>query len=201
MIGDRYGRLKVILVKENPSNRARSYQVCKCDCGKTKAVRLDHLKAGKISSCGCFRHDVLFKHGLRDTSEYHTWNGMLQRCDNPKNPAYRHYGGRGITVCERWRNFLDFLADVGKKPSPDHELDRIDNSGNYELRNTYWATRKEQMNNTRRNHLMTLDGVTKTLTEWAEFKGMKRRTLCARLDRGWSDEDALRIPVGTAKQS
>lgn len=118
-----------------------------------------------------------FKHGDaandHQASEYNAWRSMRLRCHTPTNRAYKNYGGRGISVCERWRNSYDaFLKDVGRKPSAGHTLERIDNSGNYEPGNVRWATRSEQAQNRRTTHRITFQGQTKTLREWAEFVGL-----------------------------
>lgn len=132
--------------------------------------------------------------------EYNAWQAMRARCLNPNHPAYKNYGGRGITVCDEWLGpggKARFLADMGPRPSPEHSLDRINNDGPYCKDNCRWATQKQQCNNTRRNHRITIDGVTRTVTEWAEFRGLKLITLHFRLARrGWSERDAVMLPVG-----
>jgi hypothetical protein len=116
---------------------------------------------------------------------------MIGRCTNPNNQDWYYYGGRGITVCERWLTFTNFLADVGAAPK-NKTIERKNNNGNYELENCYWATRKEQSNNQRGMRLITANGITKTLAGWAETTGLKRQTIEARLDRyGWRPEYAV----------
>jgi hypothetical protein len=112
---------------------------------------------------------------------------MQQRCDNPNNDAYRHYGGRGIKVCERWRKFENFLADMGERPDKT-SLDRIDTNGNYEPSNCRWATRKQQMGNTRQANLVTYRGETMCVTHLAERLNLCPFTLKGRIDRGWPEE-------------
>ena len=128
---------------------------------------------------------------MRHTPEYRSWVGLRNRCMNPKNKQYPEYGGRGITVCERWQKFEHFYADMGPKPSPQHSVDRIDNDKGYDPANCRWATQTQQGNNKRSNVLLTFGGVTMTLTEWARHIGVKETTLRRRLDKGWPLERAL----------
>jgi hypothetical protein len=125
---------------------------------------------------------------------YQTWRNMRSRCENPNVPAYKNYGGRGITVCERWKTFENFLADMGERPEG-MTIERIDNDRGYEPGNCRWATYNEQARNMRSNQRITLNGETKCLTEWAEQYGIKMPTLWARLRMGWSVEEALTKPV------
>lgn len=125
------------------------------------------------------------------TRAYNTWHGMLQRCRNKNSYMYRHYGGRGISVCQRWLTFSNFFADMGQPPTTQHTLDRINNDGNYEPSNCRWATRKEQSNNTRYNVRLEFMGKIRTITEWANELGIKQNTINYRLRRGWTVERAL----------
>jgi hypothetical protein len=147
-VGEVIGRWTV--VDRGPNDSARSSQwVCRCACGTERLVRADRLRAGKSKSCGCQRVSM---RGL--TAEGVCWRGMKQRCRNPNNPAYPSYGGRGITVCERWNSFENFYADMGPRPSPQHSIDRWpNNDGNYEPGNCRWATKSEQNENRRPRHL------------------------------------------------
>jgi len=120
---------------------------------------------------------------------------MIQRCENKKLPSYLDYGGRGITVCERWHKYENFLADMGRKPSKNHSLDRMNNEKGYSRSNCRWATRKEQVLNKRSNRIVTHEGVAKTLTEWAEDAGLARSVLRQRLESGWDVERSLMQPV------
>ncbi len=122
---------------------------------------------------------------------------MVQRCYKPGATKYEHYGGRGIEVCERWRNsFEAFIEDMGECPSRKHSIDRIDNEGDYEPDNCQWATQTQQGNNTRANHVITFDGKTMTMKQWANKTGIKYSTLAARLNiLGWSVERSLTAPV------
>jgi hypothetical protein len=144
------------------------------------------------------------------SSEYITWNNMLQRCTNPKKDSYLRYGGRGIKVCKRWLKFKNFVADMGIKPSPAHSIERINNSKGYCPSNCRWATRYEQRRNMRMNHWITFKGKTMCLADWARELGIWYMTLHGRLARGWSVADAFTLPrdrteslrrTGRAKQA
>lgn len=125
---------------------------------------------------------------------YKTWATMRTRCNNKMAANYSRYGGRGISVCERWKIFENFLLDMGPRPSPKHSLDRIDNDGNYEPSNCRWATRLLQMSNCRQNLLITIAGKTKHLAEWSRDYNTSPSTTRARMLRGMSWEEALTTP-------
>lgn len=128
---------------------------------------------------------------------YKVWEGILARCTNPKASGFDRYGGRGITVCDRWRSsFEAFLADMGARPSRAHQIDREKNDGPYAPENCRWATSAEQARNRSSNVLLTIDGETMCLLDWAIRIGMPRNTLRNRLLRGWSPERAVRTPMG-----
>lgn len=140
-----------------------------------------------------YRERTYERHGMTKSSEYMTWRNMLGRCYNQNDPGYPLWGGRGITICDRWRSsFSAFFADVGSKPSPRHSLERIDNSRGYEPTNVKWATRREQQQNTRRNVYVTIGSETLCVSEWARRSGIDRATLRHRLDSGCKPEDFLR---------
>ena len=157
LIGKRFGRLVVI---EITSERKRKYVVWKayCDCGNVAFVVSHELVHGRTQSCGCLRTELLKKnqyrsgrpkHGYWNTPTYSTWRAMLNRCSNPCVNGYEYYGGRGIVVCNQWRDFENFLHDMGQRPSLQHSIDRIDPDGNYEPSNCCWATSQEQARNRR----------------------------------------------------
>lgn len=133
--------------------------------------------------------------GGKNTPTYHVWQDMLKRCSNPNAQGYERWGGRGIKVCERWRKFENFLADMGQRPNAELSLDRIDNNGNYEPGNCRWATWEEQCSNRRDNRLLTVNGVTQTLTRWATQIGINPITLRTRIRRGWDHRDAVRRSI------
>lgn len=158
-----------------------------CDCGNVGVVDIGNFKATK--SCGCLRREMTIArnttHGLGRAEdrppEYESWSGIIQRCTNPKRDNFKYYGGRGITVCDRWLKFENFLADMGYKPSPAHSIERRDNDGPYDKDNCYWATRLEQGRNKRNNRWYLLDGERKTLAECARELGVSRDTAAKRL--------------------
>jgi len=184
----RFGRLTA----RWPSGRRilSTIWLCSCDCGALVNVALSRLANGETASCGCLRKILATKHGHASTPEYHTWADMLQRCLNPKVLGYSRYGGRGITVCDRWLSFKNFLADMGPRPYK-LTIERKNNDGNYEPGNCRWATRKEQQNNMRTNVRLTYQGKTQNLSQWAIELGINRVTLNMRLLKGWSVEKAL----------
>lgn len=200
----KFGRLLVVKFVGR-SNSGDSVWRCRCDCGVYKSVIGSSLKSGNTKSCGCYSIDnrkyFNLKHGCavgsKPTAEYRTWAGIIQRCTNRHIPVYRFYGGRGITVCDRWSNsFVDFLEDVGLRPTEKHSLDRFPNqNGNYEPGNVRWATQKEQMRNRRSNRIIEYMGKKDTMVAWSEKFGLRVGLVWGRIHRGWSVEKALSTPV------
>jgi hypothetical protein len=135
--------------------------------------------------------------GGKSSPEYKAWDSMRQRCSNPNNPSFKNYGARDIAVCDRWlHSFESFFADMGKRPTPQHSIDRIDVNGPYSPENCRWATPIEQQSNTRANRLLTVGGVTQTMTEWSRRSGVPVSAMWRRLVKlGWSDELAVLTPV------
>ena len=136
------------------------------------------------------------RHGMSGTPEHNAWMSMKSRCFNPNNKYYSDYGGRGITVCDRWLNSVEnFLADMGSRPTAKHSIDRIDNDGDYCPDNCKWSTQTEQVNNRRSNRLITIDDVTLTIAQWAKKMGFGKKVIGDRLKLGWSEFDAVMTPV------
>lgn len=212
MVGQRFDRLLIMSRAENRRDGTHQW-LCRCDCGASIKVRRYDLIHKTVRSCGCLRrdrgiansshlaelrkridHSKQMVHGRSKTPTYFVWKEMTQRCTNPNDEAYRHYGGRGITICARWKGFENFLADMGERPNG-LTLDRFpNNNGNYEPGNCRWATAKQQANNTRNNRLITFDGRTRTLAEWSDLLGLSQRTLWQRLQH-WPIEKALTQPL------
>ena len=194
-LGRKFHRLQVIGFAGRSTNNSILVW-CVCDCGMAKRTRLHQLISGAIKSCGCFRREFSsitgrnVKHSKCYTPAYGSWVAMRFRCRNPKHIAYPHYGGRGITICERWDDFRNFLSDMGERPV-DSSLDRIDSNGNYCPENCRWATNKEQSRNRRDNHVLTFQGRSACLAQWAEDFGLKYSTVKERIKRGWTPAEAL----------
>lgn len=170
----RVNKLRVLRRVENVGKQPA--WLCICDCGTKKTILGMHLRAGKPVDCGCKylerQRASHVRHGMTDSPEWRAWKSMLDRCLNDNHPSWRHYGGRGITVCKRWLMFENFYSDMGPRPEG-MSLDRINNSKGYKPSNCRWATHAEQQNNRRSNVYLTLDGETKTMKQWAAHFGVK----------------------------
>lgn len=180
-------------------DRARHEWRCRCDCGGTASVRVTALRKGAQVSCGCWRRERPAPnrtHGRTLTPEYRSWRAMKRRCLNPAASQYAYYGGRGITVCDRWRDsFEAFLADMGPKPGPAYSLDRHpDPDGPYAPGNCRWATQGEQVKNSRAVRWLIHDGVTDNVAGWARRVGLPARLIALRLSRDWTVARALTTP-------
>ena len=205
LTGERFGKLVAIKTIGKNKNGAYLWQ-CKCDCGNEIIANVGNLKNGHTKSCGCLRVDRcktnFTKHGLEHTRLYGIWSDMRLRCYDEKNIAYHRYGGRGITICDEWKNdvkaFYDWATANGYKDSL--TIDRIDNDGNYCPENCRWATVKEQASNRRSNILVTHNGKTQTMKKWANEVGTPYKVVWARMQKlGWSAERALTEPVKKGK--
>lgn len=204
LTGLRFGRLSVVGYAGRLGG-AHAFG-CRCDCGETLAVRGSCLTRSVTRSCGCLLGDrnreVRQTHGMSHKPEWRVWANMKKRCLNPKVRCFKNYGGRGITVCDRWVDgngrsggFECFLADMGRRPTPAHTIDRVDNDGPYAPENCRWATLNEQQEHTRRTPAITHNGKTLTPVEWARITGIPREQICRRVGRGWTPARALTQPL------
>lgn len=208
LTGKRFGRLTVAAL-DGPAKGGQLKWICKCSCGSPpKSIRGVMLKSGKTKSCGCLRSETAAKtkttHGMRNSSEYRIWRGILNRCRNVNESAYPLYGGRGIDICNSWEEFEGFYADMGPRPSTKHSIDRIDVNKGYSPDNCRWATMKEQQRNRSNNRLVTYLGETAPLSQMCEKHGLNYRTVHRRLSLGAPIELAMtdaRLPRKSLKQT
>lgn len=200
MTGKVCGRLTVLKFLGTGSDQLSRFS-CRCECGKETIVTGKSLRSGNTRSCGCVRGESTRTHGatsgLKPTRTYRSWQDMKKRCYNPKHEKYSRYGGRGIIVCERWiDSFENFLADMGERPLG-MTIDRWPNKdGNYEPGNCRWSTQKTQTNNRSTNVHITVNGITKTLAQWADSTGIKLGTIWYRLHKGWKPDDIISPTIG-----
>lgn len=210
--GKKFGRWTVIGLAERPigCKSKAIFWLCRCDCGTERTVRGADLVAEKSYSCGCYNVDrareAHTKHGnstRKDgpTKEYNTWAGMLGRCENPNDQWYSSYGAAGIAVCERWHDFSNFLADMGRAPSPAHSIDRIDNALGYFPGNCRWATLIEQANNKTNNRTIEYDNRTMTVAEFAREIGIRAEVVYCRIYRGWTIDRIASTPLMRQRSS
>lgn len=204
MIGKRFGKLVVVSEGTKRKGDRQSRWICQCDCGNTThPINGYDLRNGHTQSCGCLHKETMSKnkttHGKSKTKAYNIHQGIKARCFNPKERFYGSYGGRGITVCDEWKDdFQAFYDYVSKLPHFDEEgysLDRMNNNGNYEPGNVRWATSSEQGNNKRNCHKIEFNGKTHSITEWSKQTGIKRETIYYRLKHGWTNEKILTTKV------
>lgn len=184
LVGHRFGRLMVV-APDSVRNYKQMWR-CQCDCGNFIRAATGQLRSGNSKSCGCLKQNLQTKHGQYRTRTYRIWQAMLNRC---RQTQYEKYYGH-LSVCERWKEFEHFLADMGHAPDT-LTLDRIDNSKGYEPANCRWATPTIQARNTRRRKEYEFDGKHMSLIEWAEFLGVKHELLRGRIRRGWEFKDAI----------
>ena len=198
-IGHHHGRLTVVGHVVNKGTAAS--WLCECLCGKRIAVSGVDLRRGHTKSCGCLQRELVQEcnttHGKSNTPTYHVWENMWQRCTNPKGDRYNRYGGRGITVCDDWASFESFIFDMGPRPSDKHSIERLDNDGGYSKRNCIWALAAQQSVNRSNNRFITFQGRTECIAMWAKMTMIPVSTLFARLNSGWSIEEALTTIPGT----
>lgn len=211
LTGQRFGRITIIKRVEDyisPKGNHKSMWLGRCDCGNETIVDPVKLKRSHTQSCGCLKNEKarerLTKHGMSRTRIHQEWLEIKQRCLNSNCKDYKDYGERGISICDRWRNsFEAFYEDVSNLPHFGEEgytLNRIDNNGNYEPQNIEWANNIAQQNNKRNNHLITYNGKTQTIAQWARELNIPYSRLCQRINKsGWSIEKALTSPVERSK--
>lgn len=201
MIGMRFGRLFVVAEsgRRKVGGQMKRIVECRCDCGATVVAISAQLRNGNTKSCGCLNRDAVTKHGDYKSPVYKVWHAMIERCRNPRNEAWKDYGGRGISVCERWREYANFRADMGARPIGG-TLERVDVNAGYSPENCRWATQRDQANNRRNNRLVTIDGVTKTAAEWARAAGLSKSCVLYRLGAGWPAWEAVSLPSDRRRQ-
>lgn len=200
--GKNYGLLSVLKKSDKRSGGSVVWE-CICSCGNTTFVSSGNLNTGHTTSCGCHKKltsskccsELFTKHGhakkVDKSATYHSWQSMLNRCNNHKHSDYNNYGGRGIIVCKEWYDFKNFLADMGERPAGT-TIDRIDGNGNYEPLNCRWATNSQQHNNKRSNHKVNYNGETLTISQLAIKCGIRREKLYYRINKvGLSVEESL----------
>lgn len=201
--GQKFSRLTVVKYL-----RSKRYSVwlCRCECGVEIEVNGGSLASGHTKSCGCLKIEKatarVYRHGYAKSPTYNCWYSMHNRCSNPADIGFAHYGGRGIIVCQRWaytkEGLQNFIADMGERPVG-CSLDRIDNNGNYDPGNCRWATQKLQARNRRSNRFVDFQGENVNVTILCEQHGISDNTFLERLKRGWSVERAITSPVDTRR--
>lgn len=197
--GQRFGRL-VVLERAPDLSPKNARWLCLCDCGKETIAQGGTLKSGRQQSCGCYQREVATKHGKDGSREHRAWISMRSRCRDPNVKSYKDYGARGISVCESWSTFEGFYADMGDAPDG-ASLERIDNSKGYSPENCRWASIEEQNNNRRSNRLLSFQGRSQSLTQWARETGISPASLKSRISLGWDVEKALTTPIDKRKAS
>lgn len=179
LLGKKFGKLTIVSFNSG-SRQNKATWTCMCDCGNTINAITGNLKNGNTKSCGCIKIDRIANlrktHGFSNKiPEYRIWCDMKNRCLNKNNSSFYNYGGRGISVCKSWRlSFYNFYNNMGKRPSLNHSIDRINVNGNYEQSNCRWATSSEQSINKRNNKLYSYNGITLTVSQWVKKIGISR---------------------------
>jgi hypothetical protein len=203
--GERFGRLTVMsYVGKHPDGRV--IWSCHCDCGNETEATTANLRRGKTRSCGCLKAEILkvvgLQHGYFGTRMYRIWAGLNSRCLNPDNKDYPKYGGRGITVCERWRSFENFHADMIEGYDDSLSIDRIDVDGNYEPSNCRWATASRQAENRRTTKPIEWRGRAMSIAAWSKETGIPVEAIRSRIRKGWDIDRALtQKPKWTRKKA
>ena len=200
-IGDTCGKWTVIDVPGRRMKHGQQIVVCQCACGTIADRSAAAFKKGTYQGCLKCKKPSRLRHGHmrigQESLTHSTWRSMLDWCENPDSPSWPWYGAEGIKVCERWYTFDNFLADMGERPGKTYTLDRIDVKQDYSPGNCHWILLSWQNRNKRTNRLLTLNGITQPMVVWAEQLGISPGTIRSRLRYGWSDEDALTLPINT----
>ena len=194
LTGQVFGRLTAL---SQVSQTGKSVWLCLCTCGGKKHILACNLKSGAIESCGCLQKENRTTHGLSKNPLYNTWANMIKRCTEPNSRSFADYGGRGITVDPRWKNFANFLEDMEPTHKSGLTLDRIDNDGNYEKLNCRWTSHKEQTWNRRSNRVVSYQNQDKSLAEWCEILKLTYSLVQQRIKKGWTPEQAFELPYGS----
>lgn len=189
LAGRSFGKWSVL------SYAGNQHWLCRCQCGIEKPVRSIALRNGKSSGCRrCTKNNL--RHGMAYSPEWRIWASMKARCGNPKNKSFKRYGARGIRVCARWlESFDNFIADMGRRPTDRHTIERRDNNGNYEPGNCRWATLYEQARNRRSTRFVEFHGRRMSIAEFCEITGLKSATAIKRIDSGLTPEQAASKPI------
>lgn len=199
LTGQKFGRLTVIGMAATKQKSGETNWTCRCDCGSPRTVASYKLRSGRTQSCGCLMREQVGQrntsHGMFGTRIYRIWTGMMTRCTNERSENYANYGGRGIRVCERWKKFENFYADMIGTYRDDLSIDRIDSNGDYCPENCRWETATRQIRNRRITTILEFNGRTQSLADWADELAIPLGTLRERLRRGWSTERALTTRV------
>lgn len=194
LIGQKFGKLTVTSYAGTDRHRKRIWS-CACSCGNESIVSTTQLILGKTQSCGCYLVEAHTKHGDHKSLEYYAWGSMRKRCESPGAKFYEKYGGRGIKVCNRWQSYENFLGDMGRKPTKNHSLDRIDNDGDYTPENCRWATKSQQTRNRSASVWIEFNGKTQLMGDWAAELGINYHALYQRVRKGWTIERAFTTPA------
>lgn len=196
--GMRFGNLTVVREVEKVNGKIKILTIC--TCGNERILIKQALTSGGAYACKECSFNNKIKHHKCDSKEYKVWSQMIQRCSNPNSKNFDRYGGRGVSVCDRWRySFAAFYDDMGD--SNGLTIERINSNGNYEPLNCKWATTKEQSRNKKSNINLTYNGVTKIFQDWCNEYNLHRNVLRRRLDLGWSMHDCLNVPVKRKKKN
>jgi len=202
--GEKYGRLTVIKSTDFKKD-GHKYNLCICDCGTQKHVLNSNMVKGKTKSCGCLSRETTSKlkrsHGMSNTKIYATWNRMWNRCTNPVVDRYPRYGGRGISVCKRWKNFESFYEDMGDIPSPRHSIGRIDNDLGYYPENCRWETPEDQGANTSRTVFIEHEGQVKSASQWARHLSASYSKIISRYSSGIRSPEIFECLSGSLRDS